>query len=135
MLTILLILGLLVAVLAVIFALQNTAAITVTFLFWQFNQSLALVLLLAVFAGVLIGLLTILPGAIRNQWRTSGQKKKIDSLEKSAAELKIRAEEAERKLAEKTAELAGKPSAPTAQTPPVQPEKPAENTLNIPPIT
>ncbi len=52
MITLLLILALIIAVIAVIFALQNTAAVSVSFFVWQFNQSLALVLLLAAFVGV-----------------------------------------------------------------------------------
>lgn len=55
MITLLLILALIIAVIAVIFALQNTAAVSVSFFVWQFNQSLALVLLLAAFVGVIIG--------------------------------------------------------------------------------
>ena len=37
--------ALIIAAVAVIFALQNTSAVTVTFFFWNFHGSLALVLL------------------------------------------------------------------------------------------
>jgi putative membrane protein len=76
MITVFLVLGLIIAVVAVIFALQNTAAVTVSFFIWQFDQSLALVLLLAVALGVLIAVLTLLPTVIREKWQLSGRRKK-----------------------------------------------------------
>ncbi|MFN7036312.1 MAG: lipopolysaccharide assembly protein LapA domain-containing protein [Bellilinea sp.] len=98
MITLLLILALVIAVIAVIFALQNTAAVSVSFFVWQFNQSLALVLLLAAFVGVIIGLLTILPGSIRSRWQLAARNKKIASLEKEIEELKEKLANAERQL-------------------------------------
>jgi len=96
--SILLIFALLIAIVAVIFALQNTAAVTVSFFAWQFHQSLALVLILTVIVGVLIGILTILPGSIRNRWRLSNQRKKIDALEKSLQSEKVQREDVLRQL-------------------------------------
>lgn len=98
MMSILLILALLIAIIAVIFALQNTTAVTVSFFVWQFDQSLALVLLLTLAVGVLIGIFTILPGSIRSKWRLSSQRKKMDSLEKTLQQEKIQREEALRQL-------------------------------------
>jgi uncharacterized integral membrane protein len=98
MITLLLILALIIAVIAVIFALQNTAAVSVSFFVWQFNQSLALVLLLAAFVGVIIGLLTILPGSIRTRWQLAARNKKIASLEKEIEELKEKLTSAEQRL-------------------------------------
>ena len=46
-----------IAVLAVIFALQNAVPITVSFLFWQVNSSLALVLIMAFIAGLITSFL------------------------------------------------------------------------------
>ncbi|MDD4989230.1 MAG: LapA family protein [Candidatus Pacebacteria bacterium] len=63
---ILFILGLLLGGVAVLFALQNVAIVTVTFFNWQLEGSLAVILLLAVSAGIVIMLLLILPGAIDN---------------------------------------------------------------------
>ena len=96
--SILLILALLIAIIAVIFALQNTTAVTVTFFVWQFDQSLALVLLLTVAVGVLIGIFTVLPGAARSKWRLNSQRKKIDNLEKTLQQEKIQREDALRQL-------------------------------------
>ena len=98
MMSILLILALLIAIIAVIFALQNTTAVTVTFFVWQFDQSLALVLLLTVAVGVLIGIFTVLPGAARSKWRLNSQRKKIDNLEKTLQQEKIQREDALRQL-------------------------------------
>ena len=41
--------GVILAILLVVFALQNNATVTVTFLLWRFESSLALVLLLYIF--------------------------------------------------------------------------------------
>ncbi|WP_322792981.1 LapA family protein [Bellilinea sp.] len=98
MITLLLILALVIAVIAVIFALQNTAAVSVSFFVWQFNQSLALVLLLAAFVGVIIGLLTILPGSIKTRWQLAARNKKIALLEKEIEELKQKLTSAEQRL-------------------------------------
>ena len=98
MMSILLVLALFIAIIAVIFALQNTAAVTVSFFFWQFHESLALVLLLTVILGVLIGILTILPGSIRSKLRISSQRKKVDALEKALQAEKLQREDAVRQL-------------------------------------
>ena len=47
----------LIAVLAVIFALQNAIPITVSFLFWKTESSLALILILAFIAGLITSFL------------------------------------------------------------------------------
>lgn len=76
-----LILAGLIAVLAVLFAVQNTAIVTVSFIVWSFQGSLALILLLALFAGVLICLLLLMPSLIKNRWALRQQKKRIATLE------------------------------------------------------
>ena len=42
-------------IIAGIFSLQNAIPVTVTFLFWKFEASLAIIVLLSVLGGVLIG--------------------------------------------------------------------------------
>jgi len=101
MVPVLLVLALLIAILAVIFALQNTALVAVTFLVWKFEQSLALVLLLAVAAGVLVGLLTLLPANLRQRFQLSGQRKKIEGLEKNLNDMKLKEEARLKQEAEK----------------------------------
>ena len=127
MITFLLILALIVAVAAVVFALQNTTPVTVSFIVWQFkDQPLALILLLALAAGVLIGLLTILPGAVRNKWRTVSQRKKIEGLEKSLQEAQVKLEQAKLEVAA-ALQAAPEPAVPAAEPPaPVEPTPPEE---------
>jgi len=47
------------------FSVQNAEPVTITFLFWTFNASLAIVIFLSVFSGVLIAAIVSLPGKIR----------------------------------------------------------------------
>ena len=49
------------AVIAIVFALQNAAPVTVSFLFWKFEASLALVLLLTFALGVVVSALISIP--------------------------------------------------------------------------
>jgi len=133
--TFLLILALIIAVAAVVFALQNTDPVTVSFFAWQFeDQPLALIMLLALAAGVLIGLLTILPGSVRSKWRSSGQRKKIENLEKSLKETQFQFEQAKLEISA----LQEKPQMPAVQaespapvepTPPVEPAAPINASL------
>jgi len=66
---ILFIIGLLLGAVSVIFALQNIDIITVTFFSWHLTGSLALILLLTIATGILITVLLVLPGSIRNYFR------------------------------------------------------------------
>lgn len=60
-LIILLSLALLISLAALAFAVQNTGAVTVSFLIWQFESSLALVLLIAFGLGALVSVLLLAP--------------------------------------------------------------------------
>jgi len=76
-----LIIVLLFAVMAVIFAVQNVEVVPISFLLWQTEGSLALVLLLALVIGVVIGLLITLPTRIKFSRQLSKRKKEIAGLE------------------------------------------------------
>ena len=76
-----LIIAIIVAILAVIFALQNAIPITVSFLTWKFESSLALVLLIAIALGVLMSLMVSVPSKIKNMKLILHQKRKIIELE------------------------------------------------------
>jgi len=76
-----LIVAIIVAISAVIFALQNAVPITVSFLTWKFESSLALVLLITIALGVIMSLLVSVPSMIKTRKMISGQKKKIQELE------------------------------------------------------
>ncbi len=69
----------------VVFALQNVSAVTVAFFQWQFEGSLAMVLLLAIASGILVCLLLVLPGSIQTTFRFRRLRK---DNEKLAEELK-----------------------------------------------
>lgn len=78
-----LILALLTALVAVVFAVQNTTRVTVDVFAWQVQGSLALVLLVTLAVGVGIGILGSLPTLIRRSWKISSQNKRINELEKT----------------------------------------------------
>lgn len=104
------IIALVIAVIAVIFALQNMAAVTVSLFFWQFDGSLALVLLVTLAAGVLISLLASLPGLVKGKWTVSNLRKKLAALESERGALVKKAEDAEKEVAtleEQVASLSG----------------------------
>ncbi len=81
-----LITAIVVAILAVIFALQNAIPITVNFIIWNFKSSLALVLLITLTLGILMSLLVSIPSMIKRKRIISNQKKKIQELEKNLQE-------------------------------------------------
>ncbi|MBR8840628.1 MAG: LapA family protein [Stigonema ocellatum SAG 48.90 = DSM 106950] len=78
MIGILTLLALLIAIAAVIFAVQNSTPILVHFLAWQAQGSMALVLLLTFTFGVLFGLLVSLPAVIKSMRKVSNLTRKIE---------------------------------------------------------
>jgi uncharacterized membrane protein YciS (DUF1049 family) len=76
-----LILALVISTIAVIFALQNTMMVTISFLSWTATGSLSLVLLVTIAIGVVIGLLVFAPSVIRKTLKVSSQSKRINALE------------------------------------------------------
>lgn len=105
----LLIVGIIIAILAVVFALQNAVPITVSFLVWKFESSLALVLLIAIALGILMSLLVSVPSMIKRRGMISSQKKKIKQLEKSLQRESEREKENESKNKESELPKAGFP--------------------------
>lgn len=77
----LVIVGLTMAILAVLFAFQNAAIVTINFGVWQLEQSLAIVLIATLGLGILISILLSLPTILKQRWRNSQQKSKISSLQ------------------------------------------------------
>lgn len=76
-----LILALLIALVAVIFAIQNVAVVSISFFAWHVQVSLAVALLAALGAGVLISILVSIPGMVKRGWNSASNKKKFSSLE------------------------------------------------------
>ena len=83
-----LLLGFLLGAAALLFALQNTGIAALTFLGWQFESSLALLVLIAFGAGALTALLVSLPSALRDGFRIMRLKRDNKSLTEEVARLK-----------------------------------------------
>ncbi|MEN9647283.1 MAG: Lipopolysaccharide assembly protein domain [Candidatus Parcubacteria bacterium] len=80
-----LILGILLGALTVIFALQNVVTITVTFFTWHITGSLALILIVAVIAGLVMSTLVAFPGIMRNHFQLMSLRKQVKKLEEELA--------------------------------------------------
>ncbi|MDQ5950354.1 MAG: LapA dom protein [Patescibacteria group bacterium] len=83
-----LILGLLLGSVTVIFALQNTEIITVSFFNYEFSGSLALILLLAALSGVVVCLFLSVPEMIKSHLNFRALKKQNKNLEEELNLLK-----------------------------------------------
>jgi len=90
-----LILALVFAILAVIFASQNPNIVTVSFYGYRVDGSLALFILLSVIIGILIGSLMMAPGAIKRSVELRNHRKKLGGLEKKLEEQKDKIAKAE----------------------------------------
>ena len=80
-----LILGFLLGVAALLFALQNTAVVSLTFLGWQFESSLALLILIAFAVGIIVSLLVSIPSAVKDGFRLMSLKKENKKLTEQLA--------------------------------------------------
>ena len=69
---------------ALLFVIQNTTVVALTFLGWQFESSIALLVLLAMLVGVIFTLLMSLPGAIANSFKLRALTKNNQALAKEA---------------------------------------------------
>ena len=76
-----LIVSLLIAVLAVVFALQNPQFMEVNLLFTETRGSTALVLIITFGIGVLVGLLSTLPGRIRDRRRVKSLENSLQKVQ------------------------------------------------------
>ncbi len=77
-----LILALILAIIVTIFAIQNTEPIDVSFLTFELNGSLALVLLITLSLGIIIGILVSAPSSFRRRMEIGGLKKNVRQMEK-----------------------------------------------------
>ncbi|MEO5654710.1 MAG: LapA family protein [Nitrosospira sp.] len=94
----LLIVGIAAAIAAVAFSLQNNIPVTVTLGLWSFDSSLAMVLLLAIGIGAVIALLVSWPGIIKNVWKGSQLRRRVNKLEDDKAALERRVAQLEEEL-------------------------------------
>jgi len=80
------ILAVIFAILAVIFASQNTAVVTLSFYGYSLQGSLASIMLTSVGLGLIIGMLILVPGAIKRGLELRSQRRKLGGLEKTLEE-------------------------------------------------
>jgi GGDEF domain-containing protein len=76
----LVILALAIALLAVLFALQNTAPVAISFFAWSAQEPLALVLLITLAAGVIAGLLISVPSLIKRNIKLSHRQRELKEM-------------------------------------------------------
>jgi uncharacterized integral membrane protein len=77
-----LIIGIAVAVIAIIFALQNNNLVSVRLIFWEIpTTNLSLVLVFTLVLGLVIGMLFLAPGIYRRNQVIAAQKKRLGELE------------------------------------------------------
>lgn len=89
-----LILGLLIALVAVIFATQNTEVVTVSFFTLEIDQPLAIIIMVAFGLGILMVALVSLPGFFKRRRTISSQKKELGLHEKKIQALSLELTEA-----------------------------------------
>jgi len=82
-----LVIVLIVAILAVMFAAQNSATVAITFFAWTTSGSLSLVLILTLTMGILIGVLVMAPSVFKRSFQSSGLKRRVHRLEKEKTSL------------------------------------------------
>lgn len=93
------------AIVGVAFAMQNNLPVTVNFLLWRFDSSLAMVLLLAVASGAMVVALLTTPATLKSQWQLARQKHRIEELERAGDSQRDRIADLERRVsAEEIAE-------------------------------
>lgn len=81
-----LIIGIVFAIVAALFAMQNITPVTVMVGFWSFEGSLALVLLATLGLGALIAGLVSSPAMIRRQWNVARLGRQVAELERKLAD-------------------------------------------------
>lgn len=83
-----LLLGAIIGAFSVVFVAQNTMPISVTFLSWQIEGSLAVVLTITFVGGVLMTALFSIPGLISDWVESARLRRRIKVLEEDLAKLK-----------------------------------------------
>lgn len=106
-----LIVGLALAIGAVLFAMQNIAPVTVTLGAWSFEGSLALVLLLAFAAGALVAALLSSLSSLRSRLQIKRLQRQIGVLEGRLIEAQAQEAALQREIAELRAASAGRDDA------------------------
>ena len=77
--------ALILALLVTVFAVQNNQPTPISFLFWGIEGSLALVLMITLVLGIVIGVLLMAPGSVRSRLQVGDLQRSVHSLEQEAA--------------------------------------------------
>jgi len=102
-----LILGLILGAVVIIFAAQNLAVVTVNFLAWTFQGSLALILVIAVVIGILICAFVSLPDSWRKRFAISRLESENEDLREELDHKEDQVETEKSKLAATNAYIDG----------------------------
>ena len=89
-----------VALVAVMFALQNIVPVSISFLTWTFEGSLALVLFVALIVGALVSFLASVPALVKGRWKVASLKKRVAALEFDLADERRKRDVAQSQLSE-----------------------------------
>ena len=81
------IIAVLIALLAVIFALQNAQTVMVKLYFWDLSASMALMMLITLLIGMASGMLVLFPNIYRKNSSIKSHSRKIKELEKQISDL------------------------------------------------
>ena len=100
-----LIIGLLLGALVVMFALQNLTTVAVTFLVWEINGSLALILVIAVFIGMIISWLLGLSASFKKSAQVSRLTHENENLKRELDATKVEVAVEQNKMAANNAYL------------------------------
>lgn len=124
---ILLIFSFIIAFVAILFAIQNTEIVSIRFLIWETQGSLALILFIALVAGALISYLATTPGQIKQRMANSSQRKQIAELEGQLATTQTELQDTNEKLQKIEAERL---AAEAEATPEIKNDEPPEEKAN-----
>jgi uncharacterized integral membrane protein len=80
--------GIILGAMAVVFAFQNVAVVTVSFFSWQITASLAIIILAAILCGIVVTLLFLLPSVIRDELYVASIKRQKRETENELARVK-----------------------------------------------
>ncbi len=100
-------LALILALLVTIFAVQNNADTSVKFLAWSVRGSAALVLMITLTVGIVVGVLLMIPGSVRNRLKVAELNRQLKTLEHDLREAKAGTVKPASALAEKPVPRAG----------------------------
>ncbi len=93
---ILLVLSVLIGIALVLFAVQNSAVVTVSFLSFHYNGSLALILVVVFALGLLAGIFISVPLLLKKNSALREQKRRVKQLEEDMTEMRSHPAEKEK---------------------------------------